>query len=133
MENELIRACAIALICAVGALILKGINSQSVSALRVCGVAAVFGMAAVAAGAIFSQTAELIDMSEVGEYTILMLKALGLALLSGIGADICRDCGESTVATGVETVGNLAILSLCIPLFSELIGYAQTLLEMGQA
>lgn len=131
MENELIRVCALSLVCAIGALILKGINSQSVSALRICGIIAVFGIAVAAAGAIFSQTAELVDISVVGEYAVRMLKALGLAMLSGIGADICRDCGENTVATGVETVGNLAILSLCIPLFSELIGYARSLLEMG--
>lgn len=131
MENELIRVCALALVCVIGALILKGINSQSVSAARIFGVISVFGAAAAAAGTIFSQTAELIDVSAVGEYAVLMLKALGLAMISGIGADICRDCGENTVATGVETMGNLSILSLCIPLFSELIGYAQNLLEMG--
>ncbi len=131
MENELIRVCALALVCAIGALILKGINSQSVSALRICGIIAVLGTAAAAAGVIFTQVSELVDTSAVGEYAVRMMKALGLALLSGIGADICRDCGENTVATGVETVGNLSILSLCIPLFSELIGYAQTLLEMA--
>ena len=131
METELVRVCALALVCAIGALILKGINSQSVSALRICGIVVVFGMAIAAAGTIFSQTAELIDVSTVGDYAVRMLKALGLAMLSGIGADICRDCGENTVASGVETVGNLSILSLCIPLFSELIGYAQALLEMG--
>ena len=131
MDNELIRVCALSLVCAIGALILKGINSQSVSALRICGVIAVFGTALAAAGTIFSQTAALIDVSTVGEYAVRMLKALGLAMLSGICADICRDCGENTVATGVETVGNLSIISLCIPLFSELIGYAQALLEMG--
>ena len=131
MENELIRVCALALVCAIGALILKGINSQSVSALRICGIVAVLGTAAAAAWTVFSEVSGLVDTSAVGEYAVRMMKALGLALLSGIGADICRDCGESTVATGVETVGNLTILSLCIPLFSELIGYAQTLLEMG--
>ena len=131
MENELIRVCALALICAIGALILRGINSQSVSALRIFGVVAIFGVAVAAVGTVFAQTVALIDMSSVGEYAVRMMKALGLAMLAGIGADICRDCGESTVATGVETVGNLAILSLCVPVFGELIGYAQTLLEMG--
>jgi stage III sporulation protein AD len=131
MENELIRVCALALVCAIGALILKGINSQSVSALRICGIIAVLGTAAAAAGTVFSQVSALVDASAVGEYAVRMMKALGLAMLSGIGADICRDCGENTVAAGVETVGNISILSLCIPLFSELIGYAQTLLEMA--
>ncbi len=131
MENELIRVCALGLVCAIGALILRGINSQSVSALRIFGVVAVFGFAVAAIGTVFAQTSELVDISSISEYSVRMMKALGLALITGISADICRDCGEGSVATGVETAGNLAILSLCIPVFSELIGYARALLEMG--
>ena len=131
MENELIRVCALALICAIGALILKSINSQSVSALRIVGIVAVSGFAVAAMGRIFAEASSLTDISALGEYSVRMMKALGLAMITGISADICRDCGEGSVATGVETVGNLAILSLCVPLFSELIGYARALLEMG--
>ena len=131
MGNELIRVCALALICAIGALILKGINSQSVSALRIICIVVVSGFAVAAMGRIFAETSTLTDISSLSEYSVRMMKALGLAMITGISADICRDCGEGSVATGVETVGNLAILSLCVPLFSELIGYARTLLEMG--
>lgn len=131
MGNELIRVCALALVCAIGAIILKGINSQSVSALRIIGIVVVSGFAVTAMGRIFAEVSSLTDISSLGEYSVRMMKALGLAMITGISADICRDCGEGSVATGVETVGNLAILSLCVPLFSELIGYARALLEMG--
>ena len=131
MENELIRVCAIGIICAIGGLILKGINSQGVFAVRTFGVIALFGVSVAIIGTVFSQTAELLDSDAVGEYSLRMMKALGLAMITGISADICRDCGEGSIAVGVETVGNLCILWLCVPLFSELIGYARSLLEMG--
>ena len=131
MENELIRVCAVGLVCAVGALMLKGINSQAVFAIRIFGVVALLGVAAAIVGSVLSEMAGVVDTESVGEYSVRIMKALGLAMISGISADICRDCGEGSIATGVETIGNLFILWLCVPLFSELIGYARSLLEMG--
>lgn len=131
MENELVRVCGVGLICAVGALILKGISSQSVFAIRIFGVVSLIGAAAAIMGTVLAQSYALVDSETIGEYSARMMKALGLAMISGISADICRDCGEGSIATGIETVGNLCILWLCVPLFSELVGYARALLEMG--
>ena len=44
---------------------------------------------------------------------------------------ICKDCGEGTVAGGIELGGKLAILLICIPLIGELIGYASEILSLG--
>ena len=49
-------------------------------------------------------------------------------LLSKLCADVCRDMGENTVGGGIELGGRLAILSLCIPLIGELMGYARELM-----
>ena len=129
MENELLRICGVGIICAFGALVLKGMGSQQVFSLRILCAAVVFGVSVALAARILSETAQIIDISAMGEYTLRMTKALGLAMISGFSADICRDCGENTAASGIETVGNLCIVSLCIPLFSELIEYAVRLLE----
>jgi stage III sporulation protein AD len=129
MENELVRICGIGIICALGVVLLKGIGSSQALLLRLLGVSVIFGAGVFAAYDILQKTTGAVDLSALGEYTVRMTKTLGLAMLTGFSADICRDCGENTVAAGVETVGNVCILSLCIPLFSELIGYAQALLE----
>ena len=43
-------------------------------------------------------------------YFALMLKALAISLFSKISADICRDCGENTLASRVELAGKAGIL-----------------------
>lgn len=135
MENELIRICGLALVCAVGAFILRGLGaggSNTGLGLRLAGAVAVFSAAAVAVGRVWSEMNAIMEISgngALGKYALTVLKALGLAYISSVGADICRDCGESTVATGVETVGNIAILWLCVPIFGELLEFARELLS----
>lgn len=132
MDGEVIRICAVALICAVGTLVLKGINSNIGVAVRLIAIIAVFTVIAVGVGSFFSQVVSTVGAEISGEYATRMLKALGIGLLCGVCADICRDCGEGSVASGVETVGNLAILFLCVPLFEELMGYARELLSIAE-
>ena len=61
-----------------------------------------------------------------------MLKALGMALVSKLCADVCRDSGETALAGGVESAGRIAILVLSLPTFAkilalvgEMLGYAR--------
>lgn len=77
------------------------------------------------------QMTSFLEAEGLGEYATLMFKAIGLAILSTTCADVCRECGASQIATGVETAGNLAILSLCLPLLRELLQDAEVLLEWG--
>ena len=68
----------------------------------------------------------LTELSGIGgaEYLDIMLRALGIALISQITSGICRDCGEESVAGAVEFATKLEILVLCIPLISRIIEYA---------
>jgi stage III sporulation protein AD len=75
-----------------------------------------------------------ISQSEgLAEYSTLLFKALGIAALTHICAQMCRESGESGIASGVELVGKTEILLLCIPLIEELLTLAQELLRMGGA
>ena len=62
---------------------------------------------------------ELTEYAE-SEYTGTVLKALGIAYLTAIGAELCRSCGEQSVVTYVETAGKIGILALAVPIFREL-------------
>ena len=78
-----------------------------------------------------SQITSLLAEAELLEYASLMLKAVGVAMLSSVCADVCRECGAPQIATGVESAGNLAILFLCLPILRELLQDAEALLEWG--
>ena len=64
-------------------------------------------------------------------YITILFKALGMAFLTHYAAEICRECGEGGLASGVETVGKIEILILCIPLMEEVLRTADQLLRLG--
>lgn len=51
----------------------------------------------------------------------VMLRAVGVALISEFGAQLCRDAGEGTLAGRVELAGRAAMLTLALPLLNDLI------------
>ena len=69
--------------------------------------------------------------SGASEYIEIILKGLGIVILTQISSDICRDSGEGTLAGHIETVGKLELLLLCIPLIEEILATAEKLLGMG--
>ena len=135
--EEMLKVCGIALLCVVLVMVIRSSASGIAFAVRLGGGVLIFGV-------LLSILHDNIDVLETvvslpseygGSYVSkafsLMLKALGIALLSKLCADVCRDCGESTLAGGIEGVGRMAIFSLCLPIISEIIEYAARTLEMG--
>lgn len=54
------------------------------------------------------------------EYLTILFKALGICYITQFAGDICRDCGENTLAVQAELSGKIALMILALPLFSSL-------------
>ena len=54
------------------------------------------------------------------EYLTIMFKALGICYITQFAADICKDCGENTLAVYAELAGKISLILLALPLFGEL-------------
>ena len=54
-----------------------------------------------------------------GRYIEPILKITGVAYISQIGAQLCEDSGEKTLAGRVETAGKIAICVIAIPIARE--------------
>lgn len=126
MEVDILKICGVgvlcALICAVIGKLVGGIDV----AIRICGLVLVLGCAVAFLGRI-SETVILIGDGMGGEYVALMVKGLGIITLGRICADVCRDCGEGTMASAVETCVKLAVLILAIP---SVIGILQSVEQL---
>ncbi len=59
----------------------------------------------------------------------VIVKSLGIAFVAGIAADVCRDAGESAMASKVELAGKVAILSLAMPMATQLMGLFERILR----
>ena len=52
--------------------------------------------------------------------TIPVVKSLGMALTGKLGADLCRDAGQSATASAIELASACLILCVAVPLLREL-------------
>lgn len=60
-------------------------------------------------------------------YLAVVLKVIGVAYLAGFAAEVCKDAGESALASKVEVAGKIIILALAVPVMVALM---ETLLRL---
>lgn len=54
-------------------------------------------------------------------YVSVVLKAIGIAYVTSIGASLCRDAGEDAVGAVVELAGKVSILILALPVVAAIL------------
>ena len=104
-------------------------QQKEITVLLIIGVSVLlFGMAVKEAGKAVSAIQQTAADSGVSLEVETLLKALGIAAVTQITSDICREAGEGTVAGQVELVGKLEIVLLSLPLAEQLLMLARELL-----
>lgn len=63
------------------------------------------------------------------EYGLILLKALGICLITQLASDACRDAGESALASKAELAGKATLLVLALPLFQKIGELAVSLID----
>lgn len=58
----------------------------------------------------------------------IVLKAVGISIVTRLSADVCRDAGQTAVASGVELAGTFAALAIALPLMKTVLGMIEALL-----
>lgn len=114
-------AVRIAALCLVGAL-LGGLLRRSggdmalVLALAVCG--AVAALLVEPLGTLWAFLQEAAQWASLPTALFLpVVKTIAIALVCRTGSDLCRDAGESAIASALETGGALCALLVALPLF----------------
>jgi stage III sporulation protein AD len=62
------------------------------------------------------------------EAVIVLLRVLGIILITKIGSSLCKDAGENALSLQLELVGNALALIATIPLFNGLLALAGSFL-----
>ena len=55
------------------------------------------------------------------EYVEPVFKVIGIAYITQIGGDLCKDAGESAIASKIELAGKIAIILLALPIAYKMI------------
>lgn len=57
----------------------------------------------------------------------IVFKTIGISIITKLSADVCRDAGQSSVASGVELAGAFSALYISLPLFKTVMSMIESL------
>jgi stage III sporulation protein AD len=75
------------------------------------------------------QIRRIASMAFSGETSGILLRSLGICLITQIACDTCRDVGEGAIAARLELAGKAAMLLLAAPMFVQLLEEALALIK----
>lgn len=119
--EDILKITAIAVICCVCVLLTKQFRPELSVFIQLAGLVVVIatGMSIIAKVIDFCQGIFSESFLNSG-YIVLLLKILGIAVVSKTGSDICRDSGNSALAFAVDFAAKATILFLILPMLESL-------------
>lgn len=96
---------------------------------RISGIIVLFGISLGMVSPLIDYISGLVGQALNEEYMEIILKTLAIAYITQISSDICKDCGEGNIASGVEIIGRLEIILLTMPLLERILNLAGELIQ----
>lgn len=125
--DEALKYTAIALAAAICALTVKkqepAIGSALSMAAGVALAAALLGIWAVCAEFVEKLCARIPGLADAVD---VLFKVVGISVVTKIGAQVCRDCGENALALKLEFIGTGLALCAALPLLGALFDFAKS-------
>ncbi|MDO4815389.1 MAG: stage III sporulation AC/AD family protein [Bacillota bacterium] len=116
------KAAAVALITAAGALLIKKTNPENAFMLGVIGAVIILGASAVMLSALKDTFYEVINETGLSAAIFTpIIKCTIIAVTVKIISSICKDSGQSGIASSVEFLGSAAAMYSALPLLSTVL------------
>ncbi len=122
----------LALLSLASLLILRQVKPEWAAFLRIATATVAFGFLLSMIASVVSYLSELVTVGGAvlsGESYDILIRALGISLITELSASICRDSGEASLAGWVEMAGKLELLLLALPLIRTVFDTVMTLLS----
>ncbi|MDP4125809.1 MAG: stage III sporulation protein AD [Bacillota bacterium] len=114
---EIWQIVGLALIVTIVCVVLKQIRPEIALQLSILAGASIFILILSKIKIIVDLLQNLADQANISSYYLLIvLKIVGVAYLAEFGAQICRDAGESALATKIEVAAKVGVIILAIPI-----------------
>lgn len=128
--STLVKLSAVAVIYICLSLILKTYRQEYVLFLRICTVGVMVLIASDFLAECIAQLTSVISIFNIEQSHIaLLLKTVGIALISDFVCDTLKDSGENSLAGVVALVSKLIILSFSLPLITALTAFCLKIME----
>ncbi len=81
---------------------------------------------------VFSVFADISDRIGLdGSYMKIVLKVIGIAYVTQLGAELCRDAGEGAIASKIEFGGKIMIVALSVPVMYSFLEVVETVINFS--
>lgn len=125
----MLKVAAAAVAGALCAAVVKGSARQVALVLSLAAAALVLGLALGAVEDVVAMAGQLQDMAGLSPAVVApVLKTVGIAILTHIAAQVCKDAGEGGIAAVTETAGTALALCAALPLLRAVLDTVAQLL-----
>ncbi len=112
----------LALVAVVLLLVIRSHRPELAILLAVAVGLGIFFLVAQRLVAVLDFLRDLASRAKVGDlYLVTILKIVGISYVAEIGSQVCRDAGETAVASKVELAGKVLILVLAMPIIMAIL------------
>jgi len=119
---DIIKIIGIAFIAVIIIVILKQYRPEfAIYASIIAGVL-ILGLASNTLSGIIDMIKSISNKTNINsEFLVILIKITGIAILTEFAVSICKDAGESAIASKVDVGGKIIIISMSIPIINALI------------
>ena len=125
----IVKLCGVALIGLVATSVMKGLKNEMSGFISAVTGLILLGGSIAMLYPIISYMHEITKETGFSVYIETVIKALGIAVISESAADLCRDAGESAIASKTEFAAKIMIIFLALPVIKNLISLAFGVVE----
>lgn len=119
MIGQVVAAAVIGAVCAA---VVKKQTPDLALIVTLCAVALILGTAMAGLAPVRELMDALGERSGLSAAVLApVVKTVGIALLTRVCAELCRDANESGIAAAVEIAGGVCALLVCLPLFEAVL------------
>ena len=126
--SDSFKICLVGVAFAIVCVLVKNYRSEFLIPTRIASVIVILGIVVALISPIIQFLNILMGQTLPLEYIEILLKTLAIAFMTQISSELCRECGENSIAFGIETVGKIEMVLLSLPLINTIISMSQELL-----
>lgn len=129
---ELLRPAAAAVATLLIYALLRQLRSEFAPLALLAGIALILLAGIAHLTGFLAELRSLLQTAGVGtETAALLLRALGVCVVTQLAADLCRDHAASSLATALELIGRFSALLLAMPLLRTLLDTVGALMNVS--
>lgn len=127
---NIVAICMAALTAAVFALLLRRTNSTTALLLTAaCSIALLISLLG-AASSVISTVNNIVSATGISAgYIAILLKVIGICLLTEFTANTCRESGSQSLAANVTLAGKLLVTVTALPLYTDILNTVLSILQ----